>query len=164
VVNYLEEKYQFDLIDYTKSISVAEVRNRKLKFTDYDLGKVLNLIWGIPSDTMYYPEINFDSTYSKQKPKLLAIGDSFTQSFWGFFPFFQTIFDTNSSFWSCNIVSTWSTRDGYEMVKNLNFKEKVLGSDLILLVVTEMNYGNFGFGFIEDAYLHLTIEGKVEKN
>jgi hypothetical protein len=54
-----------------KNIELTE----NLRDTDYDIGECLNLLFKLPSHSMAYPSLVFDSIY--KKPKVLVLGDSY---------------------------------------------------------------------------------------
>jgi hypothetical protein len=131
-----------------------------LRYTDNDIGKALDLIWDIPSKPVYYPKIVFDKDSIGEKPDILFIGDSFTQSFFGFYPYFS-IFGNNTRFWGYNYIIAWpdSVEKKYILVKSLNLKKEIESKRIIIIVSTEQNLINFGFGFIDNAYALYSKEG-----
>ena len=100
-----------------------------LRFTDNDIGNALNLLRDIPSWEMYYPRIVFDSATKKSKPDVLSIGDSFNQSFWGFYPYFSALFGPNTRYWYYNKLIGWP--DSLERkaisVESLDLKKEIDG-------------------------------------
>jgi hypothetical protein len=135
-----------------------------LRFTDNDIGKALDLIWDIPSWPAYYPKIVFDKDSLGEKPDILFIGDSFTQSLYEFYPFFS-LFGNNTKFWGYNYIVAWpdSVQKKYVLVKSLNLKKEVESKRIIVIVSTEPNLNNFGFGFVENVYALYNNDGKTDQ-
>jgi len=73
--NYIENKSGFDLVDFECLPGVITSKN--LRYTDCDLGGVLNLLFEIENFEMYYPNVVFIDDTSSYKPSILTVGDSF---------------------------------------------------------------------------------------
>ena len=138
--------------------------NENLRFTDNDIGKAMNLFWNVPSWNVYYPNIVFARDSSKKKPNMLSIGDSFTQSFFGFYPFFAEMFNEQSRYWYYNKIISWpdSIEKQYISVETLDLKKEIEQRQVILMVSTEQNLKDFGFGFIENVYALYDPNNKLE--
>lgn len=152
VFKYFENRSGVDLPDY--KISAGYSSKTDLKFTDDDLVKAMNLLYDIESYTMYYPTITFLNQPEKQKPSLLTIGDSFNKSFWGFYPYFENLFSSSSRYWYYNHSVDWPDSVSKQKIRvsTLETKGEIRKHKFILIVSTEQNLSNPGFGFIEDAY------------
>ncbi|MFT6718633.1 MAG: hypothetical protein ACJAY8_001029 [Sphingobacteriales bacterium] len=131
--------------------------------TDYDYGESLNLFTRVSQENMMYPTVKFtpyDSAY--QKPKSLLVGDSFMQSFWLFYPFFENAFHAKSTFWYYNRKITWSPSGAWDVPRKFANMEKELRElDLIYIQVSDENLKKMSFGFIDDLhdYFHGTHQG-----
>jgi hypothetical protein len=145
----IEKLYQpIDLVDFHSE--KGELTSTDLRVTDDDIGKVLNLLWPIKHWDMYYPKVVFNDT-NKNKPGVLIIGDSFAQSFYLFYPYYQTLFDMKrTNFWYYNRVIDWPNYKG--RVVNKDLQKEYESVDYILFVCTEQNLNDPGFGFIDYAY------------
>lgn len=122
--------------------------------TDFDYGASLNLFTRVSDENMYYPLMDFtpyDSSY--QKPRSLLIGDSFMQSYWLFYPFFENAFHPQSNFWYYNRTITWSP-SGHSggPRKFANMEKELRDLDLIYIQVSDENLKKMGFGIIDDLY------------
>jgi hypothetical protein len=84
----------------------------------------------------------------------LSICDSFTQSFWGFYPFFDELFGDSTVFWYYNRLTGWpdELQRQYIDVKTLDLYSEVMSRDIILVVTTEQNLKTFSFNFINELY------------
>ncbi|MBI5539977.1 MAG: hypothetical protein HY951_07960 [Bacteroidia bacterium] len=149
---YIENKSGLDLVNFHSE--PGYLTDVDLRFTDDDIGKGMNLIWDIPSWKMYYPNIVFEKDETKNKPDILSIGDSFNQSFWGFYPYFSELFGNNSVYWYYNKIVSWpdSLVNKYIDVEKLDAKQETENRDIVLIVTTEHNIVNFGFGYIDKLY------------
>lgn len=103
---------------------------------------------------MYYPEINFIDQPEKKKPELLLIGDSFSQSLFKFYPYFDHLFGSQSVFWGYNRIIAWpdSLEKKYINVKTLNLEDEIRKREFIVIVSTEQNLGTFSFDFADECY------------
>lgn len=124
----------------------------ELHYTDNDLGELINLSLDIPPYPMYYPKLEMAAPAGK-KPNMLIIGDSFAQSLYSFYPFYQQLLDPRSRYWSYNQQIFWpdNTPESHT-VHELNLREQYMGRQLIVLLGTEQNLPQLGFGFIDDAF------------
>lgn len=150
---YIENKTHLNLTDYQFAKGICT--NTDLRFTDNDIGESMNLFFDVPSWDMYYPKLIFkkrDSTTSR--PDILSIGDSFNQSFLGFYPFFDSIFGKNSQYWYYNKCISWpdSIASKFIWTENLDYKKEIENRKIILLVTTDHNLKDFGFEFIDRLY------------
>jgi hypothetical protein len=149
---YMEKVSDVDLVDFHSE--KGETTSTKLRFTDNDIGESLNLLWNIPNYPMYYPKVVFKHDATKKKPALLTVGDSFAQSFFGFYPYFSELFNDKTQYWYFNKLIAWppELERQYIPIENLDVKSELNKYDIILIVSTEQNLRDFGFGFIEKVY------------
>lgn len=152
LMRYLEDKMDISFTKFHSSEGYST--DTEFRFTDNDIGEALNLIRDIKSWEVYYPTITFDIGTTQSKPDILTIGDSFAQSFWGFYPIFDTIFGSNSQYWYYNQIVSWpdSLVYYYTPTTMLDYKKEIESRKIVLLVTTEQNLNNFGFSFIDEAY------------
>jgi hypothetical protein len=120
------------------------VEKDSLEYPDYDIADGMNLIWTPPYAKMGYPEIEF-ITENKVKKRALVISDSYwTDIYFRQIP--RTIFSVNE-FWYYNKSSWGNLYTGKREVKDRDLKRAILQYDFIILVSSETNYKNLGFGF-----------------
>lgn len=148
---FIEFESGFDLVNFNSQLGT--VTNKELRFTDNDMGRSMNLLFPIEDWKMYYPNIVFEKNSNKFKPNLLSIGDSFNQSFFGFYPYFDEVFGKDSQFWYYNKVVDWpySLRNKFINVNQLMVADEISKMNIIMIVTTEQNLSDFGFGFINSA-------------
>jgi hypothetical protein len=149
---YIEKISGFDLVDF--HAEKGEITSTKLRYTDNDIGEGMNLLWDIPNYPVYYPKIVFEADSTKKKPALLGIGDSFGQSFWGFYPYFDNLFNNKTQYWSYFKLITWPDELAWKniQIEDIDLRFNLKKYDIILIVSTEQNLANFDFGFIEKVY------------
>ncbi|MGI4832551.1 MAG: alginate O-acetyltransferase AlgX-related protein [Janthinobacterium lividum] len=160
-----EQLTGYDLPDFAQQ-GPPTVVNRvdELRYTDDDLGNLLNLLWDIRPYPTAYPNVVFGPSQGKQRLNTLIIGDSFAESFtesfaekkYGFYPYFSRLFTPASRLWYYNRTIYWPLiklpAGESQDVKKLNLAEQLRGRQLVLLLAMEGNLDDVGFGFISEAF------------
>jgi hypothetical protein len=151
IVRFVESKSNFELDNF--NISPGVIVNHDFRFTDNDIGITLNLLHKPSQWNLTYPVVKFEVSENK-KPQLLSIGDSFNQSFWGFYPFYKMLFGVNTQQWYYNKLIAYPDDLERKMieVKKLDIFTEVMSRDIILIVSTEQNLNNFCFQFADQFY------------
>ena len=142
-----------DLPDFKAGPGVVTLDS--LRATDNDIAKGLNLLRGPTPYPMAYPVVAFaPATPRQQRPNVLLVGDSFTQSLYLFSPYLPKLFDARSRFWYYNQTTFWPevTPNESHNVHELNLRQQVESRQLIILLATEQNLNKCGFGFIDEVY------------
>lgn len=120
------------------------------------LEDLLNLMQGLTPYPTAYPHVVFKPAQgAQQRLNALVIGDSFTQSFYGFYPYFDRLLTPTSRFWYYNRTVYWpiQTPPGEDrQVKKLNLAEQLRGRQLVLVLAMEGNLDDPSFGFIGEAF------------
>jgi hypothetical protein len=138
------------------------ITQKDLKFTDADLAQYMDLLIPLQSDKVYYPVYQFDTTVSRTE-KLLLIGDSFCQSFWGFDNVFPRVFSDSSMFWGYYHIKQWPSNPSLSLEINFLYLDEYLDkADIIVLESVDLNFGLLGFGFVDDLY-HLITHPENKK-
>lgn len=121
------------------------------RWTDYDIGETMNLYWHASDQLLAYPKMTFKEI-PKSKPSIIGVGDSFLQSFYGFYPILDSAFSTNSQLWYYNKIIDWPLKFQALNIKPewLNMDKEISETDVILLEMTEENIRQLGYGFVED--------------
>jgi hypothetical protein len=119
------------------------------RYRDRDIADALNLFFSPKTFEMAYPELQFESDSGKTKPSLLVIADSF----------YGTIFDlgldsiySNHHWWYYNKEIYPESYSNYLTTNDINPHEEMLNYDIILMLSTDADLPNFGWGFIEEHY------------
>ena len=151
IAKFMERESNYNLDNFKSKPGI--VTTTEMRFTDDDIGKAMNLLIPIDNWPMYYPKIVFEKNTNEKKPNLLSIGDSFNQSFFGFYPYFSELFGDNSQYWYYNQVVGWpdSLVTKNINVHSLNLFDEIMKRDIIMVVTTEQNLNNFGFDFFKEA-------------
>jgi len=141
---------------YCDSIPVSY----ELKSTDYDLGDLSNVLFEMPHEKMPYPVLRIENNPTRQRPNMLAIGDSY---YWNILntevP--KKIF-SRGNFWYYNHDVHADSLPRTEVVNLQTFLTEVERQQVILILQTESNLGNLGFGFFENVGNMLT--GNITEN
>jgi len=146
IINYCRDNYDFKLPD----ISWGEIKlNSKLKNTDRDIERGMNIIFDVDNFAMPYQDIKI----GKQKestPSMIVIGDSY---YWQLHNMSMTtrIF-RNGEFWYYNKQVYPKRNNKDTRVKELNLKKEILNHDLIMLLTTEPVLKRKYWDFIDNAY------------
>lgn len=113
---------------------------------DADIEKGLNLIFPLKTPSMNYPEVSFDTNKNIKKPKAIAISDSF---WWQIFNMgVSTKVFNHASFWYYyKQVYPNSFKDHAVMVDDIQPKNEIFNTDLVILMTTEANLYKFPYGF-----------------
>lgn len=142
LLHYVEKIRGIDLPDLI--IENIEMTN-KLRGSDYDIGKCLNLIFQLPSDKMAYPKISWNTT-NKDTCHAIVISDSFYwQLFgkgWGTKAFLP------GGFWFYNKMSY----PGSVSIKDIDYLNSIYQSDIVILMATDATLNRFPFGFNNDFF------------
>jgi hypothetical protein len=133
-----------------------------LKYTDNDIGKALNLYFDPSNWKMYYPEIEFE-TEGKSKINALIIGDSFSQSFYGFGNYFENIFTPESKYFYYNNLIYWPyIEENMRSIDNYKLSDMLNQSELIMIISTDQNLKKNSFGFIDNLYSLLKNDFSID--
>jgi len=146
IVRYIEKLCNMEMPHiYWDKINMSRPQGR-----DKDISDAMNLFFPPRSFPMAYPEIKIESDSGKTKPSLLVVADSFHRVIYDL-EVLDDLF-TNPRWWYYNkeiypdCFHTWLTTD------DVNFEEEVLKYDVIIILSTDANLPNFGWGFIENGY------------
>jgi len=131
------------------SLSWDRVIVKKACQDDYDLGEGLNLLFKLRREKMAYPVLKFEPDEGKTKPSVLVIADSF---YWNLFKLGITKAFSNSDFWYYNQEIYHSVGGRPGSTAQVDLWDQVRKHDVIILMATESNLPEFGWGFIEDTY------------
>jgi len=141
-------------IEKTNNMSIPHIYWDKINthqpiHRDRDIADVMNLLFSPRTFNMAYPELKFESDSGKTKPSLLVIADSF----------YGTIFDLgldnifhNHRWWYYNSEIYPESYTQLLTINDINYYEEVMSHDVIIILSTDANLPNFGWGFIETFY------------
>ena len=142
-----------DLPDFASHGYTVATTADSVRFTDDDIQNVMNRLWKVPPAPLAYPKVVFGPEAGKQRVNALVIGDSFAQSFYNFYPYYQRLFTPESRYWASFEHVFWpDNAPESHLVRDLSLKEQLAGRDIVIIIATEQNFGQLGFGFIDQAY------------
>jgi len=128
------------------------VYSNRVMYRENDLAVLSNTFWGYKSYTLI-PEFHFLENSVNPKPNALIIGDSFYYGLQelSFSSLFQSV-----EFWYYNNTIYLEDADkqlisSSEVNLVSNLKDKIGRFDVIIILCTEPNLVDLGFGFIENA-------------
>jgi hypothetical protein len=116
---------------------------------DDDIGRGMNLMFGIPDLKLAYPKFHPNRKPKKNDPKVLVIADSF---YWPLFNSNTSNFLFNGGeFWYYNEQIYPASYTKETLVKNQSLDQKLKENKVVFLLITDANLHKFSFGFIEMA-------------
>jgi hypothetical protein len=141
IVRYVEKLNHIEM----PHIYWNDVKMSQPKIDDADISKAMNLLFVPRSFEMAYPKIRFEPDDGKTRPKLLVIADSF---YWGIYNTGWSNLFTDDQFWYYNK----DIYPGSIPIENINFLDEISKFDIIIILSTDANLPDFGWGFIENGY------------
>ncbi len=118
---------------------------------DYDIADGMNLLFKLNSFDLAYPKIMYEDASGKTKPNALVIADSY---YWGMFNFGISNCFNNSQFWYYNKQVYPESFTKETLPKDLELQQVIEKNDVIVIMATEANLKNIGWGFIERINSH----------
>jgi hypothetical protein len=147
LVHYIEKLKGIDLNDITFS---QPVLSDSLRESDYDIADGMNLLFKLKPTPLAYSTSTFENNPSKTKPKLLVVADSYWWSIYNL-GVSESVF-SNGTFWFYNQQVYPESFKAPTLTSQLNLKSELENRDLIIVMSTDANLPNVGWGFIEKAY------------
>jgi len=161
MLSYIENQHHVPIQQI--SLSEGEKTVKNYRYTDYDIGESMNLLWFSSRDTLHYPSITYEE-FDKKKPKILGVGDSFIESFMGFYDIIDTCFSTDSRIWFYNRIIDWPKNlHGIEVPK-LDLSIELANKDVVFVETSEENIRMLGYSFIEDLDDYFTGKDQIPKD
>lgn len=151
LVNYLNS------IVLNKSLPTIKItgikRSSKMEDTDDDIEKGLNLLYNIQDLTMGYPTFEILKDSLSNPAKVLTIADSY---YWGMFNWgcSRDVFN-DGQFWYYNKQIYPDSYTKPIEVKDINLVKEVEKNDVVVVLATDANLYQFGFGFFDQMYERL---------
>lgn len=127
---------------------------------DNDIAQGMNLLFQLPPQTMAYQSISVTKNTNDIQPKLLTVADSY---WWQLFNMHisEQIF-SNGLFYFYN-KECHTENQAMTDVAMRNVKADVLNSKVVLILATDANLPNLGWGFIDQLYNDLTTYSDTDK-
>ena len=148
------------IIGYINSISqykkvpelvLGEVEtSNRMRDTDDDIEKGMNLLVNIPDLEMGYPDYSFKEEKYTNQPKVLTVADSY---YWGMFNWGLSNNAFNKGqFWYYNEAIYPDSYETSLKVSDINIIDEVEKNDVIILMSTDANLYKFAFGFVDQLF------------
>ena len=144
LIKYIEKKLNKDIPEMI--IDSIEVK-KECENTDDDIENAMNLHFPIKKPLMAYSRFHFNSE-NKFKPRTLVISDSF---YWSFYDsgISNGIFRNNRfMYYYKEVYPEHFSQATY--ASDINIKDELDSTDLIIIMTNEPNLNNLGFGFIDE--------------
>lgn len=141
-------------------LSEGEKTVENYRYTDYDIGESMNLLWFSQTDTLHYPTITYQE-FNKEKPAILGVGDSFIESFIGFYSILDSCFSSDSRIWFYNRIIDWPKYLHGIEVSKLDLGIELENKDIIFVETSDENIRKLGFKFIDDLYAYFMQEEQI---
>lgn len=144
---FIEEKRRVKL----SRIEIESVRiSDELSETDYDIARGMNLLCRLKSFDMAYPKYRIVSDQNKDRLNVITVADSY---YWQIFG--NELADHvlgNNQFWYYN-QERHSYKEGKIVpVESLNILDEMKKQDVIIIMATDANLPDIGWGFIEKSH------------
>lgn len=147
LISFIEETCSINLPD---CLVIGDSNSTQNKDLDFDMEPPMNLLCELPHEMMNFPirTFQYDST-QHTRPRALTIADSYYWSIWNS-GISQNLFSDNT-FWYYNRTVYPDIWENIVWVDKSKLKETIANNDIILLMITEANLYDFGWGFVEEA-------------
>jgi hypothetical protein len=147
IVKYIEIIRNIDMPNlYYKDVTISQPKE-----TDYDIARGMNILDTLKSFNMAYPNILFEKKENKTMPSMLVVADSF---YWGMFSFGISHSFSESHFWYYNQEVYPDSHIKPLKTNEIKFSAEIQKHDVFMIMATETNLVDAGWGFIEKLYQH----------
>lgn len=120
------------------------------KDLDFDMEPSMNLLFPLRHERLFFPDCYFSEDSSRcAKPRALTIADSYYWSIWNS-GIAAALFSENL-FWYYNKAVYPHIWEDVVYADKTKLKETLLEQDVVLLMMTDANLYDFGWGFVEEA-------------
>ena len=133
------------------NISIGPAYYDKTRKPDDDLEQMMNLAREIPKVPNMYASVSTDNDSTAEKPKMIAIGDSFFWNFVSEIPM-DSIF-SDYQYWYYN--STIYFSPNYTSTSEIDLVTELLGTNFVMLSYCTAMIYDLGNSFISNALVHL---------
>jgi len=151
-------------IETTRNINLPNlyfnhVKIEKPKGDDNDIADGMNLMFELKSVDLAYPKIIIEDGLNKTKPRVLTISDSY---YWGIYNMGISKCFSNHHFWYYNKMVYPETFKHELQAEELDLNLEIKNHDVIIIMATEANLKNFGWGIIQN--LDKLFKGTYKNN
>lgn len=144
-INYIQKE------KYIPQLFIGDIEtSTKMRDTDDDIEKGMNLLFEIEDLSMGYPHFQIQHDNTSNKVKVLTVADSY---YWGMFNWGCSRDAFNEGqFWFYNKQIYPDSYTTPVNVDDINIVEQVEKNDVVILLSTDANLYKFAFGFIDQLY------------
>ena len=147
LTRFIERTCAIDLPDCHVLGDSNSTHNKDL---DFDMEPPMNLLCELPHERMNFPIRTFlYDSIRHARPRTFTIADSYYWSIWNN-GIAENLFSENT-FWYYNRTVWPDIWDPIVWADKTKLAETIENNDLILLMITEANLYDFGWGFVEEA-------------
>jgi hypothetical protein len=150
VISYIEQMRQVEL----PHMRWEKIEKEKAKHMDYDIGAGLNLLIQLDREEMAYPVLHREKKKASSMLNVLTVGDSFYMAFVQ--QGISSCFNKNHFWYYNNEVYSTENNDIKKIndAKNTNITEEINNHDVFMIMSSDCNLSEIGWGFIERVYNH----------
>ncbi len=151
LVKYIEKIRKKEL----QHIVFDKVNKKNAIDVDCDIADGLNLLFDINGDIMEYPEYHLEPKNKKDSVTMVVIADSFYWTIFG--KGLSNIFGKNE-FWYYNQQAYPNSPEQPKEVSQLNFADEINNHEVFIILSTDANLSNLGWGFIQNCCKYFGIK------
>jgi lipopolysaccharide export LptBFGC system permease protein LptF len=145
IIRFIEKTRKIDM----PNLFWTKIDKDYAKDVDYDIGDGMNLLFRLKSQLMATPKIQFESDNGKTKPTVLVVSDSY---YWGMYGFGINRAFSKDHFWYYNKQIYPESYQSTTDASQLDLKEQIEKHEVFIIMATEANLPDLGWGFIENMY------------
>lgn len=124
-----------------------------MRYNDDDIGQGMNLLFNLPTQTMAYPKISFSKQKRENRINAVTVADSY---YWMIVGNGMTdgLFKKNDFIYYKSYVYCYED-SALQEIKTMELNQlqaEIEKQQLVMILMTEANDDDFGFGFIENLY------------
>jgi hypothetical protein len=139
------------------NVSYKELEIQPSNGDDNDIGNGMNLLFNLKEINMAYPKVVIEQ--GDAKANILVVSDSY---YWGIYNYGISKCFNTSHFWYYNKQIYPESATQELLTDNINTGDELLKHDVIVIMATEANLKNFGWGFVENAYSYFKHPKTIE--
>ena len=145
IVRYVEQMRNIEM----PHIYWNEIKVKRPDKGDRDISQSMNLLFPPKTFDMAYPVVKYESDSGKVKPSLIMIADSF---YWCIYNLGWGNLFSDNQFWYYYKEIRKANVPDVLTPEQINLSEEIMNNDVFIILGTDANLPNLGWGFIEDAY------------
>ena len=154
IIGYMEQVRGKPMVDFGwNEVTISN----DLRDPDNDIARGMNLLFGVPHYAMPYPELYYREDTSTFKPVVITIADSYYWILHGG-GITQKIYARDNFWYYFQAAHGPYPKD--QLVKDLDIAAELKSADFVILMATDATLSKFDFGFADQVYDLITVEGR----